>query len=114
MRYCKETQSFLGMVQGADAFGLDLGLGTERTFKNLVDKYSAVKGLDTGIFGTDALMTVLAERGRKDLVFKLLSLTEYPSFGNIKAQGATTLWEYWEGERSHNHPMFGACVKHLV
>ena len=27
--------------------------------------------------------------------------------------GATTLWEYWTGERSHDHPMFGACTRYL-
>ena len=27
--------------------------------------------------------------------------------------GATTLWEDWDGRSSHNHPMFGACVKQI-
>ena len=27
--------------------------------------------------------------------------------------GATTLWEYRTGERSHDHPMFGACTRYL-
>ena len=27
--------------------------------------------------------------------------------------GATTLWETWEGTQSHNHPMFGSVVKLL-
>jgi alpha-L-rhamnosidase len=30
-----------------------------------------------------------------------------PSFGNWIRQGATTLWEYWDGAHSHNHPFFG-------
>ena len=28
-------------------------------------------------------------------------------------QGATTLWEYWGGRRSHSHPMFGAPAVEL-
>ena len=31
----------------------------------------------------------------------------------MKDHGATTLWEKWTGEDSHNHPMFGACVRQL-
>src|SRR5690606_11371377 len=33
---------------------------------------------------------------------------DYPSFGYMLENGATTLWETWEGEGSHNHPMFGS------
>ena len=28
-------------------------------------------------------------------------------------RGATTLWEHWLGEGSHDHPMFGASAAHL-
>ena len=31
----------------------------------------------------------------------------------MKRNGATTLWERWDGRESHNHPMFGACVRLL-
>ena len=31
----------------------------------------------------------------------------------MKRNGATTLWERWNGRESHNHPMFGACVRLL-
>lgn len=27
--------------------------------------------------------------------------------------GATTIWESWNGDNSHNHPMFGACTRML-
>ena len=111
--YDKKTQTFCSSVQGADAFGLDLGLGGEQTFDNLVNKYSVATGFDTGIFGTDVLCKVLCENGRRGLVLRLLSLTEYPSFGYMKARGAATLWENWNGAESHNHPMFGACLKYL-
>ena len=46
-------------------------------------------------------------------MYKLLSREEFPSFGHMRKQGATTLWEDWQGGSSHNHPMFGACVKQL-
>ena len=28
----------------------------------------------------------------------------------MKDMGATTVWEYMNGIKSHNHPMFAACV----
>ncbi|MCL2751494.1 MAG: family 78 glycoside hydrolase catalytic domain [Firmicutes bacterium] len=112
--YDEQTGSFCGGVQGADAFGLDLGLGGARTLDSLIAKYSSATGLDTGIFGTDVLCKVLYDNGRHDLVLRLLSLTGYPSFGHMKAQGATTLWETWNGDASHNHPMFGAAAKYLL
>lgn len=31
----------------------------------------------------------------------------------MKKQGATTIWENWDGERSHSHPMFGAVTRYL-
>ena len=69
---------------------------------------------DTGIFGTDVLVRVLFENGYSDTAVKLLSSREKDTFGyQILECNATTLWEYWNGEQSHNHPMFGACVKYL-
>ena len=32
----------------------------------------------------------------------------------MKKQGATTLWENWNGAYSHSHPMFGAVVEYIV
>ncbi len=107
------TGDFCGGVQGANAFALLIGLGDERTKANLLQKYDTLGGFDTGIFGTDVLTEYLVKIGEVQLLYKLLSREEYPSFGYMRAQGATTLWEDWKGEHSHNHPMFGACVKQL-
>lgn len=35
------------------------------------------------------------------------------SFATMMDAGATTLWETWSGDASHDHPMFGAAVKLL-
>ena len=106
--------SFLDSLQGADAFGIDLGLGDARTERLLKEKYGASPRFDTGIFGTDVLCDVLSEMGETEILFRLLSGREFPSFGFMKDSGATTLWEDWDGHNSRNHPMFGACAKHLV
>ena len=107
------TGSFCGGVNGADAFGVDLGLGLPRTLKNLAQKYGATGTLDTGIFGTDVVIDVLFRFGYGETAFKLLTNLTDSSFARMKQAGATTLWETWDGKRSHNHPMFGAAVKTL-
>jgi len=107
------TGDFCENVQGANAFALLIGLGDERTKTNLLRKYEKLGAFDTGIFGTDILTEYLAKIGEVQLLYKLLSHEEYPSFGYMRKQGATTLWETWKGEVSHNHPMFGACIKQL-
>ena len=112
--YFREDGSFLNSVQGADAFGLDLGLGDARTAKHLCEKYGKDPRFDTGIFGTDVLCNVLARLGEYEILFRLLAGDDYPSFGFMRKAGASTLWEDWDGHNSRNHPMFGACAKHLV
>lgn len=105
--------SFAGGIQGADAFMLDIGLGTEKTFQNVVEKYSRLGMYDTGIFGTDILTRLLFERGFGQLAFDLLAGEKKTSYYTMMARGATTLWEYWDGRKSQSHPMFGAPVKTL-
>lgn len=105
--------SFCGGIQGADAFAVDLGLGDERTLHNLVQKYQALGGYDTGIFGTDILTRVLFRHGHPQLALQLMASRNPCGYAHWMRQGATTLWEYWTGERSHSHPMFGAAVRYL-
>lgn len=109
-----ESGTFCGSAEAADAYGFDIGLGNEKTLKAIVDKYDKLGEFDTGIFGTDILIRVLCENGHKDLAFKLLTSKKENSFYNMKKHGATTLWENWNGESSHSHPMFGAVVAYIV
>ena len=111
--YSPQTGSFIGDAQGANSFAVDIGLGGERAFNNTKKKYDAADSFDTGIFGTDILTRVLFERGCADTAFHLLTSTGKGSFYNMKKQGATTIWENWDGERSHSHPMFGAVTRYL-
>ena len=67
----------------------------------------------TGNIGTKYLLETLAEYGHAELCWKLLSSKDYPGWGYMLANGATTLWERWElaegsGMNSHNHPMLGS------
>ncbi len=112
--YDESTGTFASSVECADAYAYDIGLGDDRTLKAIVDKYEALGEFDTGIFGTDILIRVLCENGYKDLAFKLLTSEKENTFYNMKKHGATTLWENWNGEASHSHPMFGAVVQYIV
>ena len=109
-----ETGDFCEGRAAGNAYGLALGLGDERTQKHLVEQYEALERFDTGIFGTSMLLEQLFSIGAGDLAVRLLTNdSEAASFAHMKRNGATTLWERWDGRESHNHPMFGACVRLL-
>ncbi|MBO5934449.1 MAG: family 78 glycoside hydrolase catalytic domain [Clostridia bacterium] len=107
------TGDFANNDQGANGFAVDLKLGDERTFANMISKYTTTKKYDTGIFGTDIVTRILFEKNRADVAFSLLTSKEDISFYNQIQNGATTLLEYWNGVRSQCHPMFGAVTKYL-
>ncbi|HIS67765.1 MAG TPA: family 78 glycoside hydrolase catalytic domain [Candidatus Gallacutalibacter stercoravium] len=100
-------------VQGAEAFAWKAGLLTRQEAQQLLAKYRS-QPVDTGIFGTPLLIESLCEVGLEDVAVSLLTQTDYPSLGYMLEQGATTLWETFEGEQSHNHPMFGAVIGVLL
>jgi alpha-L-rhamnosidase len=62
--------------------------------------------LDTGMLGTYFMMEYLRETGRNDLVFTMFNQTAHPGWGYMLEQGATTLWEQWNGHWSHIHSCF--------
>lgn len=62
--------------------------------------------LYAGILGAKYVLHVLAEQGHAKEILPMLTDTEFPSWGYMLAQGATTLWENWNGEASQNHHMY--------
>jgi alpha-L-rhamnosidase len=80
--------------------------------------------LSTGFVGTGHLNPVLSAAGRNDLAYALLLADTYPSWGFSIRQGATTIWERWDGwtpdrgfqdpgMNSFNHYSFGAVGEWL-
>ena len=108
-----QTGDFADNGNCANAFAVDLGLGDSRTLENLVRHVRRMDCVDTGIFGTDIVPRILFENGYADLAYRFLTFTKQPSFGYMRACGATTLWEEWMKPRSMSHPMFGAPVRYL-
>ena len=107
--------NFVMNVQGANAYAVDLGLGSEKTYANMVRYYQKLGHYDTGIFATDILTRVLFERGESELAFDLLTNNGKQGFEHWRQNGATTFHEYWDSNRSrsHSHPMFGAPVAYF-
>jgi len=82
-----------------------------RLFDDVVYKHDS--HLTTGIIGTKYIMELLTRSGVADLAYDLATRTDYPSWGYMIENGATTLWELWQKREgpsmnSHNHPMFGS------
>jgi len=67
--------------------------------------------ISTGVIGTQWLMRSLTRMGRPELAYRIAANRDYPSWGYMAEQGATTIWELWNGNtanpgmNSHNHVM---------
>lgn len=57
--------------------------------------------LTTGFVGVSLLCPVLTKVGRADLAYALLETDRYPSWLYSVRQGATTIWERWDGWTEH-------------
>ena len=85
----------------------------DKVMKSIVDKTENECGghVSTGVVGIQQLMRALTEYGRGDLALKIASNDTYPSWGYMVRNGATTIWELWNGNtadpsmNSGNHVM---------
>lgn len=57
--------------------------------------------LSTGVIGTQWIMRTLTNMGRNDLAYKIATNKTYPSWGYMIENGATTIWELWNGNTAH-------------
>ncbi|RPI69249.1 MAG: alpha-L-rhamnosidase, partial [Ignavibacteriales bacterium] len=53
--------------------------------------------VSSGFIGLTYLFPVLTKFGRSDIVYKLLLNESFPSWINMLNNGATTMWERWDG-----------------
>ena len=101
----------------ANMLSLRLGLVPEGkeldVFNNIVEKTEVdFNGhVSTGVLGIQHLMRGLTEFGKIDLAYKIATNRSYPSWGYMIDNGATTIWELWNGNtanpamNSGNHVM---------
>lgn len=94
-------------------FGIAPDSVCEAVFNNIYNKIkrSDRMHISTGLIGTQWLMRGLTRFHRSDIAYTLASNKTYPSWGYMAANGATTIWELWNGNtanpqmNSQNHVM---------
>ena len=95
-----------------------------KTAQYLAGDVKKMNHLTTGFVGTPLLCKTLSDQGYEDLAFMLLNRKEYPSWLYPVTQGATTIWERWDGQKpdgsfqnvgmnSFNHYAYGAIGEWL-
>ena len=69
--------------------------------------------IGTGFLSTPFVLKTLTEMGRADLAYRMLENEQQPGWLYEVNQGATTIWETWEGNVSRNHYSPGAVSQWL-
>ncbi len=95
------------------AFGIVPEKHAENVFKNIIEKIVRENNnhISTGVIGTQWLMHTLSQYGRSDVALRIATNPTYPGWGYMIKNGATTIWELWNGNtanpsmNSHNHVM---------
>ncbi len=100
--------------QTAQAMPLTLGLVDAKERAAVLEKLvrdirRRENHITAGDIGFRFVLQALADAGRSDVIFDLLSRTDPPSYGSQLERGATTLTEAWDAnpKNSQNHLMLG-------
>ena len=104
-------------TQASQSFALYSGLVPETDRPKALDfLLENIRGenkghLSTGIMGTKFMLDALSREGRAEVAYGIVNQADFPGWGWMLENGATTLWEHWalsEDTFSHSHPMFGS------
>jgi alpha-L-rhamnosidase len=100
--YVKKDGTMTGDTQAGYAIALAMGLLPQElekaAFGHMLRKFDAYGGhLSTGFISTVMLMDQLTRFGRSDKAYELINMRTFPSWGYTIDQGATTIWERWDG-----------------
>jgi alpha-L-rhamnosidase len=116
-RLTVDTQTAYALALGFDLLPAELRPGAGARLARLVEE--AGTHLATGFLGTPLVMPALSDHGQHELACRLLRQDTYPSWLFEVRQGATSIWERWNGwtpehgfysplMNSLNHYAFGA------
>jgi len=127
--YVSSNGRIEGNTQAGYALALYFDLLPEalrpKATEHLVEALKVYKGqLSTGIQSTHRLLLELTRNGLNEESYRLLNLRSFPSWGFMIDNGATTIWERWDGYvkgrgfqnpemNSFNHWAFGAVGEWL-
>lgn len=59
--------------------------------------------LNTGMHGTYFMTRYLTDTDQNDLIYSIVSQKTFPGWGYMLENGATTIWEEWDGDNSQIH-----------
>ena len=115
-RVGENTQTAYALALQFDLLPEDLRADAAR---RLAEEVRSRGHLTTGFVGASYLCPVLSRYGHLDVAYQLLNRKEYPSWLYPVTQGATTIWERWDGQKpdgtfqdagmnSFNHYAYGA------
>jgi len=120
-RMVSHTQTAYSLALAFDLLPADL---VPKAAAFLAEDVKKMGHLTTGFVGTPLLCKTLSAHGYDDLAFMLLNNKKYPSWLYPVTQGATTIWERWDGQKpdgtfqnvgmnSFNHYAYGAIGEWL-
>jgi alpha-L-rhamnosidase len=100
-----ERESQTGYVL-ALAYGLLPADARPAAARRLAERIEATGHLATGFLGTPLALPALSAHGHHELACRLAQKDTFPSWGFTIRQGATTIWERWDGwtEERGFHP----------
>lgn len=107
-----ENMIAAGNCQTSQALALEFDMFTEaekpKAYENLIKIiHNDNDFINVGMIGARYIFHVLAKGGDAELALKMITREQQPSYGYQIKNGATALWEDFEGEASLNHHFFG-------
>lgn len=94
-RICGDTQAGYALALAFDLMPEDL---RPAAAKHMVDGVGRYKGhMSTGFNSTIRMMLELTRWGYNDIAYELVNCKTFPSWGYMIENGATTIWERWDG-----------------
>jgi alpha-L-rhamnosidase len=85
------------------AFGMVPKQDRQKAAEALVRKIEEQNAGHTasGLIGGQWLMQVLSDCGHPEVAYQIATQKSYPSWGYMSSQGATTIWELWNGDTAN-------------
>lgn len=107
----KFLESGIALNQTALACSIRFGLYDENEIPNAAKMLADAVidngyRIDCGILGTNSMFTALAENGYNEVLYKMVTNPQMPSYAYWMNKGMNTLCEDWDMTTSLNHHMF--------
>ena len=112
--YNEESATYATGVQIDLTYPLLLGIVPDSLREKVIERLNERilvkdKGhLATGLVGLPVFTQYVSANETSDLMYEMMTKKDYPGYGYMLENGATTTWEHWRGERSRIHNCYNA------